>query len=281
MGAEITRGGPGSGKAGLLPTLSPNTASILATPKAIRTTETGEAYEIDAVWTLPRSIPETLVAECRRWLVAHDAASRIADEGRIHHWLVRLVSGIPGDYDEETIRLKMGAFVFALSDRPAYCFDDATLRIAMRRFPKFWPSAGELIEFADDMDTWTRNTAARAYKIVDAGPVASVVPIGGTIVERAMQLNRDKTDRERRELAAAAGIDVPTAPQQDPGESDRDYCLRLSALAKAHCADGARALRQAERQLSRAAARPAPAPAEAAAVGESTPAAAPVEGVDA
>lgn len=192
----------------------------------IRTTEEGSSFEVDGKWDLPRSIPETLVVECRRWLQAHEAASGIAQEGRIKHWLIRLLGGMPGDYSPEAVQLKMGAFVFALSDYRAYCFDDATLKMAMRKF-KFWPSSSELIEFADDMDRWTRQTAARAHKIVDVGARAALPVDNG---DASTRTNRERNDLERRHLAAIVDAKygkMPPFPVRAPDESDNDWLDRM------------------------------------------------------
>lgn len=224
----------------------------------IRTTEDGASFEVDGTWELPADIPETLVMECRRWLAALDKASGIAQDGRIKHWLIRLLGGLAGDYSPDTVQLKMGAFVFALSEHQAYCFDDATLKIAMRRF-KFWPSAGELIEFADDMDRWTRTTAARAWKVVDAGARTGAA-MDGPDAERSMRLNREKAERERREdialLAerdAAAGkhaADV-AVPDRLPGEGDKAYVARLMEHTRGQIAMGHAALKRDTRMRLR------------------------------
>jgi hypothetical protein len=251
MGGNLTAGSGSKTGAALLPTLSPNTAAVLATPTAIRTTEEGVSFEVPAGWQLPRDIPETLVVECRRWLVAHNDASGYAQEGRIKHWLIRLLGGLPGDFSPEAVQLKMGAFVFALSDYRAYCFDDATLKLAMRRF-KFWPSSAELIAFADEMDQWTRTTAARAHKVIDAG--ARVADASGA--DRAIELFRERQAQERaRERAALAAIveakygplpSVDTAPVMQDGESRASFIDRLREWRKnpvqrvpAETADGA------------------------------------------
>lgn len=200
---------------------------MLATPKTIRTTEDGASFEVDGTWELPRNIPDTLVVECRRWLAAHSDASGIAQEGRVKHWLIRLLGGLPGDYSVEAVQMKMGAFLFALSEYRAYCFDDATLKLAMRRF-KFWPSSAELIAFADEMDRWTRQHAARCHKIVDAGPQSA--PAETNSAERSIRLNREKQNRERAELAAMLAKKFgapPPVPQQRSDEDDDSYLARL------------------------------------------------------
>jgi hypothetical protein len=225
MGSNITQGGTGSGRTtALLPTLSPKCSAILASPKLIRTTEDGASFEVDGQWDLPPDIPETIVVECRRWLAAHDAASGIAQEGRIQNWLARLLGGLAGNHTADDVRMKMGAFLFALNDKPAYCFDDATLKIAMRRF-KFWPSAGELIEFADEMDQWTRTQAKRAYRVVDAGPRKpdarpNMRPWAEGGAEDNTRWNREQADRERKELIEIMRKRDEEAGRQ-PGEWDR------------------------------------------------------------
>lgn len=176
--------------------------------------------------------------ECRRWLAAYDAASGTAQDGRVKVWLMRLLGGLPGDYPPETVQMKMGAFVFALEDKPAYCFDDATLKIAVRRFKKFWPSAGELVEFADEMESWTRRQAKRAWEVVDAGARVSREPTQSEAVQRSIALNREKQARERAELAAIVAAkygplpDAATAPQMGPGESRDSYIDRLREWRK-------------------------------------------------
>lgn len=201
----------------------------------IRTTEDGASFEADGVWQLPASIPDTMVAECRRWLAAHEAASGIAQEGRIQNWLGRLLIGLPGKLTADDVRVKMAAFVFALNEHRAYCFDDATLKIAMRRF-KFWPSSAELIEFADEMDSWTRTTAARAHKVIDAG--ARVADAGGGGADRSIVLFREKQARERAELAAIVAAkygplpDPAAAPVMLEGESRAAFIDRLREWRK-------------------------------------------------
>jgi len=234
MVGSVTTGNR-TGATALLPTFTPNTAAVLATPKTIRQTEDGASYEVDGTWQLPRNIPDTLVVECRRWLAAHADASGIAQEGRVKHWLIRLLGGLPGDYSVEAVQMKMGAFLFALSEYRAYCFDDATLKLAMRRF-KFWPSSAELIAFADEMDAWTRQHAARCHKIVDAGPQAAPAETNGA--DRSIRLNREKQDRERAELAAIVAAkfgplpDAATAPEMLPGESRASFIDRLREWRK-------------------------------------------------
>jgi hypothetical protein len=229
MASNVTAGGNGRNHGvALLPTFSPRAAEFLATPRVIRTTEDGASFEVDGTWALPDEIPETVVAECRRWLASHDAASGYANEGRIKFWLVRLLSGLPGDHSAETVELKMAAFIFALGDKRAFCFDDTTLRLAMKRF-KFWPSAAELIEFADDMEIRVRRQAARAQKIADTGARRpGQQGTGGKIdIEASERRMREKQAAENLELAEKLGVKPTEPPPRLPGETDRQWGRRI------------------------------------------------------
>jgi hypothetical protein len=240
----------------------------------IRTTEDGASFEVDGTWALPDEIPETVVAECRRWLASHEAASGYANEGRIKFWLVRLLSGLPGDHSAETVELKMAAFIFALGDKRAFCFDDATLRLAMKRF-KFWPSSAELIEFADDMESRVRQQARRAQKVADTGARRpGQQGTGGKIdIEASMRRMREKQERENRELAEKLGVKRMEPPPRLLGESDRAWGARIHEAGQRHVAEGLKALRRkptaaptaAELDAAREAMKPKqPEPAESA-----------------
>lgn len=219
----------------------------------IRTTEDGASFEVDGAWALPDEIPETVVAECRRWLASHDASSGYADGGRIQHWLVRLLSGLPGNQSADDVRLKMAAYVFALGDKRAFVFDDATLRLAMGRF-KFWPSAAELIEFADDMESRVRRQAQRAQKVADTGARRpGKQGTGGKIdTEASERRMRDKQERENREIAEKLGVGRVEAAARLPHESDREYGKRLALEAMRLCDEGTRALKRDVAKLQRA-----------------------------
>jgi hypothetical protein len=207
------------------------------------------------------------VVECRRWLVAHDAVSGIAQEGRIQNWLARLLGGMPGNNTADDVRMKMGAFVFALNDKPSYCFDDATLKIAMRRF-KFWPSSAELMAFADEMEQWTRTTAKRAYKVVDSGPRTADRPLNrrpwaeGGAEDHAKYL-REKQDRDRKELAAMVEARYgkpPPAPARLPGEDEKAYVARLCRHMNAELDQATKQMKGGLRARPKGSDKPAPPP---------------------
>jgi hypothetical protein len=260
MGSNVTAGGNGRTVA-LLPTLSPKCAETLETPKVIRTTEDGASFEVDGTWAPPDEIPETVVAECRRWLASHDASSGYADDGRIQHWLVRLLSGLPGNQSADDVRLKMAAYVFALGDKRAFCFDDATLRLAMKRF-KFWPSAAELIEFADEMESRVRRQAQRAQKIADTGARRpGQQGTGGKIdIEASERRMRERQAAENLELAEKLGIKPTEPPPRLPGETDRQWGRRIYEQGLLMAVEGIKAVGKAPTAAELDAAREATKP---------------------
>jgi hypothetical protein len=46
---------------------------------------------------------------------------------------------------------------------------------------------------------------------------------------------RQRRIDERRELAAAIGVVIPVMPPRNPGESDREYGVRIAWIAKSYC----------------------------------------------
>lgn len=107
-----------------------------------------------------------MVVELRRWLQAYDRHCGQAQDGRIEAWLFKLLAGVIGDRSRDEVQMRMAALVFALADKPAFCFDDRSLRQAMARF-KFWPAAKELIDFTAAIEDEMRARAKRAYDCID------------------------------------------------------------------------------------------------------------------
>lgn len=219
------------------------------------------------VWKHPPVVTEPMILECRRWLEAMQKCDAPAQDGRIRVWLSKLLFGLSGNHSEEMIQGKMGAFAFALADKPAFCFDDGTLRQAQKHFKSFWPSAGELIEFMERIEAEVRVKAERAWKLVDGGTRAAGAPrtsrpwADGGAEDHAQYL-REKQDRERAELVAimaerdaAAGkwaADEPM-PERDPEETAKEYVKRLKAYAHEQIDLGTKARRKDEERYRRAA----------------------------
>jgi hypothetical protein len=240
----------------------------LATPKEVRTVGDGAACEIvPGVWKPPAVVTEPMILECRRWIEALHKVDAPAQDGRIRVWLSKLLFGLSGNHSEDMINAKMGAFAFALADKPAFCFDDATLRRAQKHFKSFWPSAGELIEFMEGIEREVRVAAERAWKVMDGGPRAAGAPrtrrpwAEGGAEDHAEYL-REKADRERQELVeimrdrdAAAGkfaADTPM-PERDPEETAKEYVKRLNKHTYEQISLGDKARRKDEERRIRAA----------------------------
>jgi hypothetical protein len=250
----------------LLPSFSPICRDGLATPKVVQTLGDGaETVVVRGVWKPPAVVTEPMIFECRRWLDALRQCDATVQEGRIRVWLSRLLFGLSGNHSEDMIRAKLSSFAFALADKPAFCFDDGTLRWAQKHFKSFWPSAGELIEFMEKVEAEVRVKAERAWKVVDGGARSAGAPTtkrpwakGGA--EDHAQYLRDKQDRERRELIeimrdrdAAAGKFAADAapPARHPEETAKEYVHRLNAFTFAQIDEGAKARRKDEERYRR------------------------------
>jgi hypothetical protein len=53
------------------------------------------------------------------------------------------------------------------------------------------------------------------------------------MIDEALQ--RLRWLEERRKLAAAIGVEIPKQPLQNPGETDKEYGIRLAQIAKSFC----------------------------------------------
>lgn len=251
---------------------------------------------VPGVWKHPAVVTEPMILEYRRWLDALRKVDAPAQDGRIRVWLSKLLFGLSGNFSEEMIQGKMGAFAFALADKPAFCFDDATLRRAQKHFKSFWPSAGELIEFMEGIEREARVRAERAWKVVDGGTRAAGAPrtrrpwAEGGAEDHAEYL-REKQNRERQQLVeimrdrnAAAGkfaADEPM-PERLPDETVKAYVVnrlnpytyrQISLGDKARRKDEERRLRAAEIDANAKTAKPVKRPATPPPTGEQTRAA--------
>lgn len=222
---------------------------------------------VPGVWKHPAVVTEPMILEYRRWLEALRKVDAPAQDGRIRVWLSKLLFGLSGNHSEEMIQAKMGAFAFALADKPAFCFDDGTLRRAQKHFKSFWPSAGELIEFMEGIEREARVKAERAWKVVDGGTRAAGAPrtsrpwAEGGAEDHAEYL-REKQDRERAELVeimrdrdAAAGKFAADAevPARLPEETAKEYVKRLNKHTYEQISLGDKARRKDEERRIRAA----------------------------
>lgn len=244
----------------LLPSFSPICRAGLETPKDVRTVGDGEDCQVvPGVWKPPAVVTEPMILECRRWLEALNKCDGTAQDGRIRVWLSRLLFGLSGNHSEDMIRGKLSSFAFALADKPAFCFDDDTLRRAQKHFKSFWPSAGELIEFMEGIEGEIRVKAQRAYKIIDDGPRKAGAPptrrpwAEGGAEDHAEYL-REQADRERKELVEIlrkrdeeiGRIPPEYTPERLPGEGDKDYVGRVVAYTRDQLAKGDKLRRRDE-----------------------------------
>jgi|GEM_PF-4858839 len=209
-------------------------------------------------WEPPATITADMVVEANRWRQQHSERSGWVQPGVLKQWLAILITGSAkrqaDDVDEAA---RLSALMFAIEEHPAYCFTKSTLREAQRRF-KFLPTPAELLEFVDGIAAAERRTADRLWKIVETGVRTGAAVAGDT--DAAMRLHREKTDRERRELAAilaerdaAQGKHAAddAAPVRQAGESDKAFVARLMNHAHRQISLGQAALRRDNRMRAR------------------------------
>lgn len=189
-----------------------------------------------APWGPPAEVPDAVALECRRWLDWVRSRDGEAQDGLVERWLLTLLMGVAGDRSEDDVRAKLKAFRFALAGRPALCFTPESLRGAQRRF-RFWPSAAELIEFADEVERGARETRQRCGVIVERHAARGG---GDPEAEPPRRWSKDEADAQRERNRAAQrdqnarviqalrerGEWIET-PVRAPGESERDYVARL------------------------------------------------------
>jgi hypothetical protein len=208
---------------------------------------------IAGIWKPPSRVTADEAAAARLWMRAHDAEADDQKPGYavsakdLHKWMAtflgNLAKGMNTTADESDLRVKL--LSIAVDDRPAKHFTKESLKLAWDRF-KFAPSANELMEFFDDLDSRERTEAQRIIQVLDvaAKPPA---PQGSPVdVERSIALNNEKRDRERRELAAvvAEKFNVPPVPERGPGETDDAFMARLRHHRKVVEADATRAMKR-------------------------------------
>jgi hypothetical protein len=169
-----------------------------------------------------------MVVEANRWRQQHDQRSGWVQQGVLKQWMSILISGSARrQADDVDDVARLSALVFAVEEHPSFCFTKGTLREAQRRF-KFLPTPAELLEFADAIVAAEKQTADRLWKIVEAG-----VRTGGRVLDNgdlSTRLNRERDDRERRELAAMVEAKYgkpPPTPARLRDESAKDYAHRL------------------------------------------------------
>jgi hypothetical protein len=241
----------------------------LETPKEVQTLGDGEDCQVvPGVWKPPPVVTEPMILECRRWLEALNKCDATAQDGRIRVWLSRLLFGLSGNHSEDMIRGKLSSFAFALADKPAFCFDDDTLRRAQKHFKSFWPSAGELIEFMEGIEGEIRVKAQRAWKIIDDGPRKAGAPPtrrpwaeGGS--EDCERWNREEDDAKRKELAAMVEARYgkpPPAPARLPGEDEKAYVARLCRHMNAELDQATKQMKGGLRARPKGPDKPAPPP---------------------
>lgn len=199
----------------------------------------GGANLVAGVWRPPERVSPEWVAAARLWMQAHEAESDDKKPGYLvsakdlQKWMVTFVNNlmIGSGSGEADIEMRVVLLSVAVDERPAKYFSKDALKLAWERF-HYIPTGHELMAFFDDMEGLERTQAQRLIAVLDAAakPPAGKAP--AVDIERSMALNRERTDRERRELARVVEERFgppPPVPSRLEGESDDMFMARLSA----------------------------------------------------
>jgi hypothetical protein len=122
----------------------------------------------DVPWQPPARITAADVVGARRWLEAFRMEDGRVQAGVLEQWLASLCAGLNHAMTVDALKLRVKALVFAVADRPSFCFTEDTLRLAQAQFT-FVPIAKELIGFAAEIERSERENARRLMTVVDRG----------------------------------------------------------------------------------------------------------------
>lgn len=258
MTGDVTS--PGGGFLTEAPRLSPELSRILGKRKVVpeygtdEDRRTGGGQFRAGVWDPPEFVDARDRDEAKAILPKFDTLLRPASPERIREFLLFLWNSTKhqSDMDWQAVA---SVYPMMLDSHPSWCFRPERLKLAAQTAFEWFPSVAELCAFMepDRQDILERVEGLR--RVVDT---PTTPPKGGTVdVDESIRRFRERQDRERAELRAAAGIDLPPPLPRAEGESDRDYGTRLAAEAKRQCEAGGRALKRAERPVPRVVPRPA------------------------
>ena len=217
---------------------------MLATPTTIQSVGEGADFDVvKGIWREPKTISPEDVAECHRFLRAHDAATKVPPprcDDMLEQWLLKLLGGLSTRMSEGEVKMKLNAYSFILAGLPAYCYDDQSLSIAMMKFRKFIPAAGDLREHLNDYVADTNIKVQRALRLSDLGarkhtPAEGENPAqdpdwqgwrGGK--NEAEAYGEKLRAKQRRDLAELAALkQVSDEPKQKADEGDKAFVARL------------------------------------------------------
>lgn len=149
-------------------TVSPALAAALETP--VKILEDGTAQP--STWKPPAVVTSE---------VRHEAAARAAEAVRwmqpvedatVRQWLSDLGVLVAGSLSVEEARAKLSAYTSLIEgEYPRACFTKKTLADAARRFPRFFPSFGEVAAYLDEVKGELRVRLDRLHRIAKPVPM--------------------------------------------------------------------------------------------------------------
>lgn len=205
----------------------------------------GGANLVPGVWKPPDRVTAEEAAAARLWMQAYDTDDRTVSPRDLQRWLGTFLGNLAKESGKtgEEIDTKIKMLGVAVDDRLSKHFTKESLKLAWEKFT-FIPSAHELMVFFDELESRERTEAQRLMAVLDAAVKPPPQKLPGVDVDESMRRFRERQDRERRELAAAIGMEVQPLPERYPLETEHDYCIRLAEEAKRRCDEGGRALKR-------------------------------------
>lgn len=183
-------------------------------------------------WQPPAKPTAEELAAARLWMQVYDAETATVSAKDLERWITTLVGNmrLASGTGEDDLEMRIRMLSIAVDERAAKHFSKDALKLAWKKFGDFIPTASQLMEFFDELESLERTQAQRLMAVLDAGHKTPPPRAAAVDIDESMRLNRERQDRERRALAAIAEAKygkMPPMPERAPGESDELFMARL------------------------------------------------------
>lgn len=185
-------------------------------------------------WEPPANPTSEELAAARLWMQAHNAETATVAAKDLEKWIATLVANmrLSSGAGEDDIEMRIRMLSIAVDDRAAKHFSKDALKLAWKKFGQFIPTASQLMEFFDDLESLERTQAQRLMAVLDAGYKTPPPKAPAMDIDESMRRHREKQEQERKALAAVVAAKygaMPPMPEREPGESDNSFMNRLNA----------------------------------------------------
>jgi hypothetical protein len=183
-------------------------------------------------WEPPTNPTSEELAAARLWMQAYGAETATVAAKDLEKWIATLVANmrLSSGAGEDDIEMRIRMLSLAVDERAAKHFSKDALKLAWKKFGQFIPTASQLMEFFDDLESLERTQAQRLMAVLDAGYKTPPPKAPAMDVDESMRRHREKQERERKALAAIVEAKygaMPPMPERQLGESDDAFLARL------------------------------------------------------